>query len=220
MPRLEIGSARALALAPTLHHEAHSFVEVSEHGDQSIAVTVRAANVASLGSHIRHRQAQASSRLGDQGTTLEGVVDAVNTVLFHGQQEAGRHLGSRGACVEQGRGGMRKGSAGEKIIGLQRSLQIVEVDAARHSHQHVLRSLQNFVVYPEQIRLFEGFEAEVVIVIVALVVDGGIQFLAVGLHELPHARRNDACWPPLSIAMVMKGAASVHERVRSALVEV
>lgn len=45
-------------------------------------------NVAACGTDAAHGEADAPSRLGDEGTLLQGVVDAFNAVVLHAQQEA------------------------------------------------------------------------------------------------------------------------------------
>ena len=48
-------------------------------------------------------EADAASRLGDARALLERVVDALDRVVLHGQQEARRHPAGASAGVEQGR---------------------------------------------------------------------------------------------------------------------
>lgn len=45
-------------------------------------------NVAARGTDAAHGEANAPSRLGDEGTLLQGVVDAFDAVVLHAQQEA------------------------------------------------------------------------------------------------------------------------------------
>ncbi len=42
-----------------------------------------------------------TSRLGDVSTGLEGVIDALNTVVLHTDEEAGGELRSTGASIEE-----------------------------------------------------------------------------------------------------------------------
>ena len=44
---------------------------------------VGAADVGPPGAHVRHRHADAPGTLGDQGTALQGVVDALDAVGLH-----------------------------------------------------------------------------------------------------------------------------------------
>lgn len=45
-------------------------------------------NVAARGSDAADGEADAAGRLGDEGTLLQGVVDALDAVVLHAQQEA------------------------------------------------------------------------------------------------------------------------------------
>ena len=54
------------------------------------------------------------------------------------------------------------------------------VDAHGHAHQHVLRALGHFAVEAEQVGALERLEAEVVVVVIAAVVDVPVEALGVG----------------------------------------
>lgn len=52
------------------------------------ALDTHPSNVAARGADAAHGKADAPSRLGDEGTLLQGVVDALDAVVLHAQQEA------------------------------------------------------------------------------------------------------------------------------------
>ena len=64
-------------------------------------------------------QSYASSRLGDVCTRLESVVDSLNAVLLHADEEAGGELVATGAGVEQRRGGVREPTLRHQVVGLR-----------------------------------------------------------------------------------------------------
>lgn len=65
-----------------------------------------------------HCKTNASSALGDQGTLLEGVVDALYAIIFHLDKETRGHLWLGGSSVEQSGGGMDKPLLGQQIVSM------------------------------------------------------------------------------------------------------
>ena len=102
MPRLEVDGEGSWPLVATLVHVPGGVVEDPEHGDQDIAAAISTGNVGTSGSDAMHVKTNTSSRLGDEGALLEGVVDALDTVAVHGEEEAAAELGPGGGSVEQG----------------------------------------------------------------------------------------------------------------------
>src|SRR4051794_30649915 len=70
MPRLNVDSEAALALASTLVHVASGVVEHAEHRHQTVAVAVGATNIGSGSANVMHRKTNATSVLGDLSTLL------------------------------------------------------------------------------------------------------------------------------------------------------
>ena len=61
--------------------------------------------VASRGSDVVYSQPNPPGRLGDAGTCLEGVVDAINAVFLHADEETRGELGATCSSIkESGRG--------------------------------------------------------------------------------------------------------------------
>mmetsp|Transcript_91538 Transcript_91538/g.165287 ORF Transcript_91538/g.165287 Transcript_91538/m.165287 type:complete len:286 (-) Transcript_91538:495-1352(-) len=174
MPRLQVHGKGTLALASTLIHVPRRLVEVPEHRDQPVAVTVGPSDVGALGTHVRDSNSDATCTLRDQCAFFQGVVDAVDAILLHGQQEAGRHLRLRCAGIEQRGGGMCEHASGHQVIRLHGCSCISAVDTASHSHDHVLRPLDDPVVHAEEVGLLQRLEAEEVVVEVSLVDHCGI----------------------------------------------
>merc|ERR1719470_615246 len=106
MPRLEVDGEGSWPLVAALVHVPGGVVEDPEHGDQAVAVAIGTGNIGSSSSDTVHVQTNTSSRLGDEGTLLQGVVDALDTVAVHGEEEAAAELGPGGGRVEQGGGGV------------------------------------------------------------------------------------------------------------------
>ena len=72
-----------------------------EHGYDTVRVTVGTGNVGSLGSDVVNVKTDTTSSLGDLGTSLESLVDALDRVVPHGDKETRRHLGVGGTRVEE-----------------------------------------------------------------------------------------------------------------------
>jgi hypothetical protein len=92
-----------------------------------------------------------ASVLGDHGADLEGVVDALNAVILHVDEEAGRQLSVRCSCTEEGGGGVCEVFVGHVVVGLDSGLDVAAVDANSDTHDHVLRSLGDFAVDAEEV---------------------------------------------------------------------
>jgi len=72
-----------------------------QHGDDTVRVPIGSGNVRPLGSDVVNVETDPTGRLGDHGTRLERVVDALDRVVLHGDQEARRELGVRSTSVEE-----------------------------------------------------------------------------------------------------------------------
>ena len=131
--------------------------------------------------------------LGDAGAALERVVDALDRVLGHGEEEAARELRARGARVEERGRRVREEALRHELVRLERGLDVGQVDADRDAHDHVLRALDDLAVEPAEVALLERLEAEVLVVEVAVVDDRRVDALLVLLHDrvkvLGHERR-------------------------------
>ena len=55
-------------------------------------MSVGASDVAARGTDLVHREANSSSGLADQGRVLQGVIDALDAVVKHLDQEAAREI--------------------------------------------------------------------------------------------------------------------------------
>ena len=106
------------------------------------------------------RQSDAAGALGDDGALLERVVDPLDAVVLHRQQEAARELGARRARVEQRRRRVREHALRHEVVRLDRGGQVALVDADRDAHEHVLRSLDDLAVDAEQVGPLEGLLRE------------------------------------------------------------
>ena len=100
---------------------------------------------------------------GDQRALLQGIIDALNAVLFHLQEKARRHLRLRCARIEESRCGMCEELPGHQVIGLHSRCHIAAVDATGCAHDEVLWPFHTLSVHTEKIRLLQGFETKVVV---------------------------------------------------------
>ena len=68
----------------TLIHIFCRMVKHAQHGNNSIRTAVRSTNVTARGAHIVNMETNATCPLGNIGAILQGIVDTVDTVTFHG----------------------------------------------------------------------------------------------------------------------------------------
>ena len=73
-------------------------------------------------------KANSSSILRNDSALLEGVEDALNRVLLHGEEEARAHLRLRGTRVEEGRGRVSEPLVAHKIVCLESRLKVIQMD--------------------------------------------------------------------------------------------
>lgn len=97
-----------------------------------------------------------ASRLGNDGTLLEGVIDPLDRVVFHADQKARAQLGTRGTSIEQCGRGVRKPTVRQQVVGFNGSVNVILVDANRHTHQHLLGTLDDFAFYTQEVRSLQG----------------------------------------------------------------
>jgi hypothetical protein len=102
VPGLEIDGKGTRTFVATLIDVSGSVIEDTEHGDDTVGGAVGASDIGSSGPDTVYVEANASSHLGDHGAGLEGVVDALNTVILHVHEEARGQLALRSACIEEG----------------------------------------------------------------------------------------------------------------------
>lgn len=125
-----------------------------------------------------------SSSLADHSAALEGIVDAVDGVVLHADEEARRELGVGGSGVEEGGGRVSEVSLGHEVVGLEDAVEVAAVNTDSDTHDHVLGTLGGAAIDAEKVGPLEGLEAEVVVVEVAVVDDGGVEDFGVLLDDL------------------------------------
>lgn len=72
-----------------------------QHRHDSIRVPVRSRNIRSPRPDVVNVKTDSSGRLGDHRTSLEGIVDALDRVFLHGDEEARGELRVGGTSVEE-----------------------------------------------------------------------------------------------------------------------
>ena len=125
-------------------------------------------------------ETDAASRLGDEGALLQRVVNAVQRIVLHRQEEARRHLGHGCTGIEQGRRGVSEVAFAHQVVGVECLLDVGVVNADGHAHQHVLWTLCDFAVELEKVRTLEGLESKVVVGVITAVVDVVVENIGVG----------------------------------------
>ena len=79
-----------------------------------------------------------SRGLTDHGTILEGIINTLDGIIFHADQEAGAQLRTRSACIEKGRRGMGEITLGHEVICFNSTLDVRSMDSDSNAHKHVL----------------------------------------------------------------------------------
>ena len=151
VPWFQINGDTSLALAATLVDVTSRVVKDTQHGNNAVGSSVGAGNVGLTGTNVVCGKTNATGVLGNDGTVLECIINSVNGVFLHGQEEARGHLRLGGSGVEEGRSGMSKIAFGQEIVGLNGAVNIVSVDSDRHTHQHALRSFRNVAIHFQQV---------------------------------------------------------------------
>lgn len=88
-------------------------------------------------------QSNSSSSLGDESTGLESVVDTLNRVILHGDEETRGELRTGSTSVEEGRRSMGEESLGHEVVGLDSSLNVISMNSNGDSHDEMLRPFSN-----------------------------------------------------------------------------
>ena len=186
MPRFHVNGKASLALATPLVDIAGRIVENAQHGDDPVGCAIRSPDVRTCCTYIVNAESDPACRLADLGTLLQRVIDPVDAVVAHGQQEATGHLWLGGSRIEKRGRCVREILFGHQIIGLQCRLNVFFVDAQRYAHQHLLRTLNDLAVGAQQVGAFEGLESKVVVAEVPVIDDAAVDQRRVGFDDLHH----------------------------------
>ncbi len=94
---------------------------------------------------------------------ITGVVNALDGVIRHGEQETGRQL--RSACTGMEQSGRRMGEELRRhcIVRGQSGVEIAVMNTTSDTHEHVLRALHNFAIHVQQVGTLQYLEAEIVV---------------------------------------------------------
>ena len=117
-------------------------------------------------------KANAAYRLADHRALLESIIDTLNAVVLHADQEARAELRMRCSCIEESWGGVDEVSLRHIGVCLNCAFDVVAVNADSDAHEHVLRPFSDLAIETKEIRAFEGLEAEELVVEIALIDDG------------------------------------------------
>mmetsp|Transcript_2175 Transcript_2175/g.8519 ORF Transcript_2175/g.8519 Transcript_2175/m.8519 type:complete len:408 (+) Transcript_2175:256-1479(+) len=186
VPRFDVDGESTLALAATLVDVTRRVVEHTQHRDDAVGRTVRAANIRACGANVVNGQTNAASGLGDARALLQGIVDTFDGVFFHGNQEARRKLRARRTSVEQRRRRVRHPAFAEHVIRVDGLFNILLVDAYRHAHEQVLRAFDHLTIDSQQIRALKSLVTEVIVLEVAIVHNLRVETFGVRLDDFVH----------------------------------
>ncbi|MNL60491.1 hypothetical protein D3C87_1843070 [compost metagenome] len=108
MPWFYIYGKRTFTLAAALIHVPRRVVEHAEHRYDTVRLPVCSFNICTRRTDVMNAQTDTARRLRNQCAVFKGIINSIDAVLLHRQQEARRHLRLRCTCIEQGRRGMGK----------------------------------------------------------------------------------------------------------------
>lgn len=95
-----------MSLGLALRQEALWITHVS--GVEVLRRNTYPSNVAASGPDTTHGNTDSPSRLRNQGTLLQSVINPLNAVIFHTQEETAGQLWAVGPSIEESRRGMSK----------------------------------------------------------------------------------------------------------------
>ena len=151
MPRLKVDGKSTRTLVASLVHVSRSVVVHPEHRDNTVGRTVGPTNVGTRRTDPVNIKTNTTSGLGDHSTSLQGVIDTLDTVTLHIDKEARRQLRLGSTSVEQGWRRMGEILLGHQVVGLNCPLNVIAVDSNSNSHQEVLRALSNLSINAQQV---------------------------------------------------------------------
>ena len=151
VPRLKVDGESTRTLVATLVNIASGVVEDPEHGNDTVGRAVGTGDIGARGANAVNVETDTASHLGDHGASLEGVVDALDAVLLHIDQEARRELGLGSTGVEEGGRSVGEGLEGHEVVGLDNALDVVTPDTDSNTHDHVLGTLGDLAIELEKV---------------------------------------------------------------------
>ncbi len=92
VPWFEVDGEGTRALVATLIDISGSRIVSSKHRNDTVRIAVGAGDVRSLGTDVVDVKTDTTGSLGDLRASLEGLIDTLDRVITHGDQEARGHL--------------------------------------------------------------------------------------------------------------------------------
>lgn len=179
VPRLDVNGESTGALVATLVDITSRSIVSAKHGDNAVRIPIGSGDVRSRNARSVSRetlgldvsplpsrpdtvniQPDTTSSLGDHCASFQSIVDSLNRVVLHGNQEARRELRVIGTGVEQGWRGMGEVPLGHQVVSLENPVEVPTVNTNGNSHDEVLRAFGNSVVDTEKVGALKSFEAE------------------------------------------------------------
>ena len=193
MPGLQVNGKRTFPLTTALIHVAGRVVEHAQHRNDPVRGSVGPLNVCTCCPDVVNAQTNPPGRLRNLGRLFQGIINTINGVVLHGEQETARHLGFGRTGVEQRRGCVGKPLFRQQIVGLNGRVNIFLVNSNGYPHQHVLWAFGNASVNLQQVRFFEGFVAKIIITVIAIIDDRRVQQSRILANDFVHFPRNQRC---------------------------
>ena len=106
-----------------------------------------------------------------------------------------------------------------EVVGLEGCVQVVQVDANRAAHEHVLGTLGDLAMNTEQVGSFKSLKTEEIVIKVAGVVDDFVDSLFVVLYDFVCLLRKEWRWPACLVSEVVKLVCHVKDTCMRAVVQ-
>jgi len=105
-------------------------------------------------------ETNSSSGLANHGTVLQSLINTLDRVIFHSDEEAWAQLGVWCTGIEEGGRSVREITFRHEIVRLNNPVHVRAVDSDGDPHDHVLRSFSDASIDAKEIGAFESFEPE------------------------------------------------------------
>ena len=193
MPRFDIHGNGTFAFASTLIYITSRIVEHAKHRNDAVGNSASPFDITACGTNVVNAHANSACRLRNQSTAFEGIENPCDTVFGHTQQEARRHLRFGRTCVEERWCGVDKPFFAHQVVSFNRCLNIFFVNAQGDTHKEMLRSFGYLSVGANEVRTLQGFESEVIKIIIAVVDDTAVEFIGVFTNDFINFFGDERC---------------------------
>lgn len=114
------------------------------------------------GSNAVDVQPDSSCGFTDHCATFQGIVNSIDRIVLHADEEAGTELRIRGTSIEKSGRSMGEVSFRHKVVSLNDPVDVPAMYSYSDTHNHVLWTLGNTSVEAKEVRALKGLESEAI----------------------------------------------------------